>query len=108
MRLFDVQLPPGYQSLVHTHLHDGVFVNIDASETTAQELGGEVVVRAPRVLGETYFINYTKAPKAHRVHNIGRTPFRVVDAEIHEGCGGFAAATDAPASRSCWRTSASA
>jgi hypothetical protein len=95
VRLFDVQLPPGYRSLVHTHLHDGVFVNVEASETTAQELGGEVVVRPPRVLGETTFINYTKSPKAHRVENIGRTPFRVVDTEIHEGCGGFAATPDA-------------
>jgi hypothetical protein len=95
VRLFDVQLPPGYRSLVHTHLHDGVFVNVEASETTAQELGGEVVVRPPRVLGETSFINYTKAPKAHRVANVGRTPFRVVDTEIHEGCGRFATTADA-------------
>jgi hypothetical protein len=95
VRLFDVQLPPGYSSLVHTHLHDGVFVNIEASETTAQDLGGEAVVRPPRVLGETSFINYTKAPKAHRVENIGRTPFRVVDVEVHEGCGRFAATLDA-------------
>ncbi len=45
LRLFDVQLPPGYRSLVHTHLHDGVFVNIEGSETTAQDLGGETVVK---------------------------------------------------------------
>jgi hypothetical protein len=96
VRLFDVQLPPGYRSLVHTHLHDGVFVNVEASETTAQDFGGEVLSRPPRVLGETYFIDYTKAPKAHRVENVGRTPFRVVDTEIHEGCGRFAAPTDGP------------
>ena len=36
LRLFDVQLPPGYATLVHTHLHDGVFVNVDASETSAR------------------------------------------------------------------------
>jgi hypothetical protein len=64
-----------------------VFVNIEASETTAQDLGGEAVVRPPRAVGETYFIGYTKTPKAHRVDNSGRTPFRVVDAEIHAGCG---------------------
>lgn len=89
VRFFDVQLPPGYQALWHTHLHDGVFVNIEAAETTAQDLGGQPVKREPRLVGETYFINYTSKPKAHRVSNTGATPYRVTDAEIHRPCGGF-------------------
>ena len=95
VRVFDVRLPPGYRGLWHTHLHDGVFVNVEASQTTAQDLGGQPVVRPPRKLGETYFLAYTRKPKAHRVDNTGSTPFRVVDVEIHEGCGG-AGPEDAP------------
>ena len=87
VRLFDVHLPPGYRGLYHTHVHDGVFVNVEASETVATDFGGEPVVRGPRQLGETYFFNYAKAPRIHRVDNTGDTPFRVVDTEIHEGCG---------------------
>jgi len=94
VRFFDVQLPPGYEALWHTHLHDGVFVNIEASETTAQDLGAAPTRRDPRIVGETTFINYTKKPKAHRVGNSGTTPYRVTDTEIHRGCGGFAPVSD--------------
>lgn len=89
VRFFDVQLPPGYEALWHTHLHDGVFVNIEPSETTAQDLGGSKAVREPRMVGDTYFIPYTRKPKAHRVGNSGSTLYRVTDTEIHLGCGGF-------------------
>ncbi|HZP85840.1 MAG TPA: hypothetical protein VFB54_03405 [Burkholderiales bacterium] len=86
VRFFDVQLPPGYEGLWHTHLHDGVFVNIAAGPTRAQDLGGAAQTRPPRDAGETYFINYTKKPKAHRVSNIGDTAYRVTDTEVHQAC----------------------
>jgi hypothetical protein len=95
VRFFDVQLPPGYKGLWHTHLHDGVFVNIEASETVAQDLGAQPAVRGARMVGETYFINYTKTAKAHRVNNSGSTPYRVTDTEIHQPCGGFLPLPDA-------------
>jgi len=96
VRFFDVQLQPGYLALWHTHLHDGVFVNIEASETSAQDLGGEVKIRQPRMIGETYFIGYTMNPKAHRVGNVGETLYRVADTEILRACGGFTAVEDGP------------
>jgi hypothetical protein len=96
VRVFDVHLPPGYESLYHSHLHDGVFVNVEASETVAQDLGGEPVTRPPREPGETYFINYTLQPKAHRVGNTGRAFYRVVDTEIHQGCRGSERGPDPP------------
>lgn len=96
VRFFDVQLAPGYQALWHTHLHDGVFVNIAASPTSAQDLGGEQKTRPAREVGETYFIGYTRNPKAHRVGNVGDTPYRVTDTEILQPCGDFVAASDAP------------
>ena len=39
VRFFDVLLPPGYNSMWHSHLYDGVLVNIEAAETRAQDLG---------------------------------------------------------------------
>jgi hypothetical protein len=42
-----------------------------------------------------HFLNYTRKPMVHRVGNSGRRPFRVVDVEIHQGCGGYVAVRDA-------------
>jgi len=95
VRFFDVQLPPGYQALWHTHLHDGVFVNIEAAPTIAQDFGGQPVPRPPRRVGETYFLGYAAKPNVHRVTNAGDTPYRVTDTEIRAGCGDFRALPDA-------------
>lgn len=97
VRFFDVLLPPGYNALWHSHLYDGVFVNIEAAETRAQDLGGEAADRAPRIVGDTYFLDYTKKPKVHRVTNIGSTDYRVTDMEIQRNCGGFVAVKDGAA-----------
>jgi len=87
VRLFDVELEPGYQSLWHWHRADGVFVNIATAPTIAQDPGKQPVHRPARAIGETYFIDYGAKPKAHRVSNAGDTPYRVIDTEILEGCG---------------------
>jgi len=92
VRFFDVQLPPGYESKWHTHLHDGVFIVISTSETLAQDYGADAVKRPPRPVGNVLFADYTRRPKAHRVTNIGNGEYRVVDTEIHRGCGGYKAA----------------
>ena len=86
VRFFDVELEPGYQSLYHWHRADGVFVNIAAAPTIAQDLGKQPVQRGERAIGETYFIDYGAKPKAHRVTNAGNSPYHVVDAEILRGC----------------------
>src|SRR5829696_7403952 len=82
VRLFDVLLPPGYKSLWHSHLNDGVFVVVESAESQAQDLGGEPVDRPPRMIGETLFIDYGKKHKVHRVNNTGATPYHVTDTEI--------------------------
>jgi hypothetical protein len=48
VRFFDVRLEPGYQALYHSHVHDGVFVNIEPADTIAQAWGGEPVKRQAR------------------------------------------------------------
>jgi hypothetical protein len=96
VRYFDVELEPGYQSRYHWHRRDGVFVNISPAPTVAQDLGREPVQRGERAIGETYFIGYGAKPKAHRVRNAGATPYRVVDAEILDGCGAAGADAEDP------------
>lgn len=94
VRMFDVLLPPGYNSLWHVHVYDGVFVNIEPAPTREQVLSAEPADRRPRIIGETYFFPYAKKPKVHRVSNTGDTAFHVTDTEILRGCGGFAAVKD--------------
>lgn len=87
VRYFDVELEPGYESRYHWHRNDGVFVNITASPTIAQDFGKEPVRRGERAIGETYYIDYGARPKAHRVSNAGTSPYHVIDTEILRGCG---------------------
>jgi quercetin dioxygenase-like cupin family protein len=89
-----VQLPPGYETKWHSHEHDGVFVNIEPSETRAQDLGGQPAVRPPRLIGETSFSGYAEQPKTHKVANMGATTYRVTDSEILAPCGAFATVQD--------------
>lgn len=86
VRFFDVELEPGYRALYHWHRNDGVFVNILPANTVAQDWGGDSSAREPRAVGETYFIRYSRSPKAHRVSNSDLRPYRVTDTEILSGC----------------------
>ncbi|MCU0869506.1 MAG: hypothetical protein MUF30_07870 [Burkholderiales bacterium] len=95
VRFFDVELPPGSLSLMHVHHHDGVFVNITPSETSAEDWGAPLVQRPARAPGESYFIGYATQPKAHRIGNVGTRPYRVTDTELLSGCGDVALAPDA-------------
>jgi hypothetical protein len=94
VRFFDVLLPPGYMGIYHTHIYDGVFVNIETAATRAQDLGADSQDRPPRTIGDVYFIDYGTKPKVHRVANIGSSTYRVADTEIQHSCGGFAPVKD--------------
>lgn len=95
VRFFDVALPPGYRGVMHIHQFDGVFVNIEPSDTEAEDWGKPPAVRPPRQPGDTYFIGYTTKPKAHRVSNVGTGTYHVTDTEILSGCGTSGVADDA-------------
>lgn len=87
VRYFDVELEPGYQTRMHWHRNDGVFVNIESSPTVAEDMGKEPVRRGGRAIGETYYIDYGAKPKAHRITNVGDSTYHVVDTEILKSCG---------------------
>lgn len=95
VRFFDVALPQGYRGVMHIHQYDGVFVNIEPSDTEAEDWGNPPQVRPPRKPGDTYFINYTVKPKAHKVSNVGTGVYHVTDTEILSGCGSTSIPDDA-------------
>ena len=94
VRFFDVRLPTGYRGVMHIHHHDGVFVNIEASATEAEDWGKAPATRPGRTPGDSYFIGYSTRPKAHRVSNVGDGIYHVTDTEIIGGCGGAPMADD--------------
>ncbi len=94
VRFSDVLLPSGYMGIYHTHIYDGVFVNIETTATRAQDLGADPQDRPPRNVGDVYFMDYGTKPKVHRVANIGGSTYRVTDTEILHNCGGFVPVKD--------------
>lgn len=90
MRILDIQIPPGDQTLFHTHDTAILYVPIARSQTRSQEWGGEwsgggaapaaapqtpVSDRPQRVNSVT---TYVEKPYTHRVNNTGATLFRLV------------------------------
>lgn len=95
-RILDVNIPPGDTTLFHTHSDPILYVNMSASQTRSQTLGGEwsggdtaqaanlkpqpASSQAPafRPGRMTSTTGYAKQPLTHRVHNVGQTLFRLI------------------------------
>jgi hypothetical protein len=75
--LLNVTVPPGRNTGYHTHTTDSVSVNVEAADTTNQNLGDAEPgpVRHSR-RGEPSFTAYSKQPpRTHKASNVGTTPF---------------------------------
>lgn len=82
MRVLDVFIPPGDATLLHSHAQGIVYLTLTNAEIwTESELGErrESKVKAGEVSSQD---DYSRAPRAHRVGNRGRTPFRQLAVEI--------------------------
>jgi quercetin dioxygenase-like cupin family protein len=80
LAVLDVQFPPGYVSLFHTHSNDNISVRIETGTTridTLDATGAEQVAAIGRVV-----FNSANPPYTHRVANVGTTPIRILDIEI--------------------------
>jgi hypothetical protein len=78
--VLNVLVPPGRNTGYHTHTTDSVSVNVEAAQTTNQNLGepqpGPARVSRP---GEPSFTAYSKqGPRTHKASNVGTTPFHNV------------------------------
>ncbi|MEW6209501.1 MAG: hypothetical protein AB1631_14125 [Acidobacteriota bacterium] len=77
-RVFDVVVPPGDETLFHTHSNDYVFVMIGDAALKAEVMGSppaDLIVKN----GE---VRFTKATITHRVKNVGNADFRNITIEI--------------------------
>ena len=98
MRLFDVQLEPGYQALYHWHHNDGVFVTrVILHPGEATELyapcgmlvsvsGGNVVFDTPdgkeKVAMDRASFKWRKLQQSVKLTNVGSNVFHGVDIRI--------------------------
>jgi quercetin dioxygenase-like cupin family protein len=81
MRILDIEIPPFDTTLFHRHDEPIAYVFISLSPTKAQELGqewGRVSGGAGTIGNISVNAAYATAPVAHRVTNLGDTPFRLI------------------------------
>lgn len=83
VRLFDVLVPVGQNSLFHIHKHDGISIRISNAQITDESQTGEK---------KHFDIKYglvtfaaRPAPETHRVINSGKSDFRNIFIEILSG-----------------------
>ena len=78
-----VTLPPGDTTLYHTHSHDRFAIGLSDSTIAQQEWNQREGKPSPSTPGRITTLQEDK-PYTHRVHNVGTTPFDVLDVEILE------------------------
>ena len=76
-----VTLPPGDTTLYHTHSHDRFAIGLSDSTIAQQEWNQPEGKPSPSTPGRITTLQADK-PYTHRVHNVGTTPFDVLDVEI--------------------------
>jgi hypothetical protein len=81
VRVLEVIVPPGEQTLFHTHYLDNVAVLLSDTKLKNQAPGEDWTER-PVTHGSVGFRAGTKTPYTHRIMNTGSVVFRVFDVQI--------------------------
>lgn len=82
LRVFDAYIQPGQVSFYHRHAADSVLVCLEGADVTSEESGKQLVPRPPIPTGLIYYKPYATQPLVHRVRNIGKDAFRILDIEV--------------------------
>ncbi|WKB50726.1 hypothetical protein [Eleftheria terrae] len=82
LRVFDVSFLPGAVSLWHRHEKDSVLLCLDGADVPSEEPGKPLEVRPPIPAGRIYYKPYEQKPYVHRIRNVDRTAFRILDIEV--------------------------
>lgn len=80
VRVFEVWLAPGSETLWHVHRHDGASVRLGDAIIEDQPMDGTAETFGLRRGQVTY--GATPAARTHRVRNVGETPFHIVYIEL--------------------------
>lgn len=75
-------LPAGQRTRYHTHTHDRVAIVLSDTSITNQNFGDKQESAAhPAKAGEFTALALNGASETHRVHNVGKNPYDVLDIE---------------------------
>ncbi|HEY7189118.1 MAG TPA: hypothetical protein VH436_21320 [Vicinamibacterales bacterium] len=80
-RIFDVNIAPGQMSVDHLHELDIATVSMSNSDSRIQVKGQPWGDARKRTLGESNVTEYVGKPLAHRIENIGKSPFQLFAVE---------------------------
>jgi len=75
-------LPPGQSTQFHTHTHDRVAIDLSNAEITQQKINEPEGPATPSKPGNFSALTLTDASYTHRVHNVGKTSYEVLDIEL--------------------------
>jgi quercetin dioxygenase-like cupin family protein len=80
VRLFDVLIPQGDETLYHTHKFDGVGIKLTDARIRDEALGG----KPEDIEVKRGAVNFSRFPEplTHKVGNVGGSPFRNIFVEI--------------------------
>jgi quercetin dioxygenase-like cupin family protein len=74
-------LPPDERTLFHTHTHDRVAISLSATSITQQKINESEGPPSPTKPGEFSALTLDGASFTHRVHNVGKASYDVLDIE---------------------------
>jgi quercetin dioxygenase-like cupin family protein len=75
-------LPPGQRTQFHTHTHDRVAIDLSTTEITQQKINEPEGPKTETKPGNFSALTLTDASYTHRVHNVGKAPYEVLDIEL--------------------------
>jgi hypothetical protein len=81
VRIYDCFIPPGDQTLFHTHSFDSITIVMVGGKVRTEMLGKPAMDTSPPS-GFVGFSKATNAPYTHRIENTGSTPLRFVVPEV--------------------------
>jgi quercetin dioxygenase-like cupin family protein len=75
-------LPPGKTTQYHTHSHDRVAIGLSNTSIRQQKMNESEEPATPTKIGDISALTLNGPSYTHRVHNVGKEPFDVLDIEL--------------------------
>lgn len=91
VRVYDAVIPPGTQTLFHTHRYSGVGIGMTATRLQVERAGADPNVETTKA-GQIFPVD-AATPYVHRVATVGDAAYRAIVAELIQPPGHVAAAS---------------